>query len=192
MAEEKSTEAKTKIDAEKSAPKATALQNPTNRGTQQKTKEAPKKSNVLKWILIGCSSCLVLFILFFVLVYMGASRLTAPAASKAQEFINELKNNDYDKAYVLLSDNFKAIVVSKSDFKDLLDSDDLEPLKKIKKVAFSCKVMENDTAWVSGKLTLKDDSTKPITLQLVKDGDEWKVDVFSTIEEDTKQCTDKQ
>lgn len=165
----------------------------TSKNATAKPAETPKKSNVLKWILLGCGSCLVLFILFFVIVYMGASKLTAPATSKAQEFVADLKDNDIDGAYGKFTDDLKDIVQSKDGFKALLEEDDFKPLKKIEKVNFSCKVVENnDTAYVSGELTLKDGSKKSITIQLKKDGDEWKIDVFSTLSEDTKRCTDRE
>ncbi len=132
----------------------------------QKYQESkPKKSTLLKKILLG-------FALFVVLVIVLVFLLTEGIVTTVEKQLTALKKGDYYSAYALTSRDFKN-TVSFEAFQDFVKR--YPSLSKNKSHSFNERSIENIIGTLKGTLQSEDGSTTPVEYKLVKENGEWKI-----------------
>jgi hypothetical protein len=129
---------------------------------------ARKGRSPLFWILTGCCGCILLVGLLVAVIAGGAFMATRPAANAAQTWLGEVRQSQVEAAAAGLSAGYKA----------RLDEQQYQALATViqqsKDATFVSRSVDNDRATLKGVLT--GGATQPITIVLVKEGGEWKVD----------------
>ncbi|MGI9317437.1 MAG: hypothetical protein ACR2QW_08915 [bacterium] len=96
---------------------------------------------------------------------------TADMVDATDGFFTSVKNNDLDKAYSWLSEDFKAST-SPDDLKDFVD---VNGLGNYKEASWSSRSIEGGKGEISGTITTDSGNTVPLTVGFVKGGDGWKI-----------------
>lgn len=130
---------------------------------------ARKGRSPLFWVLGGCCGCLLLGALLVAVIGGGAFMATRPAANAAQKWLAEVRTNQLDAADAGTS----------SDFRARMDATQLEAVREAVQrstdATFVQRSIDNDRAVLKGVLT-GGPAPQPITIHLVKEGGDWKVD----------------
>jgi len=129
-----------------------------------------KGKSPLVWIGLGCCGCLLLCALFAGAVVGIPFFATRGAADATHAWLGQVRQGQTEAIQAGLSDGYKSRV----------DAQELEHLIQIiassKDATFMSRSIENDRATLKGVLTGGGGPPQPIVVQLVKEGDGWKVD----------------
>jgi predicted component of type VI protein secretion system len=129
---------------------------------------AKKGRSPIFWVLTGCCGCILLVGLLVGVIAGGAFMATRPAATAAQTWLAEVRQNQVEAAKDGLSSEYQA----------RLDDAQFLAIATVvqgsKDATFMSRSIENDRATLRGVLT--GGAPQPITIVLVKEGGEWKVD----------------
>ena len=128
-----------------------------------------RSGKALKWILLGCGGLLFVGSLGFGgCIYMVYS-MTKEPADATQAFFNKVNAGELDTAYADTSAGFRA-AVSREEFRVMFDG------MRVTDVTLSERNIQNDTATVSGTITVEGGGTMALTVELVQNGDVWRVE----------------
>jgi hypothetical protein len=131
---------------------------------------AKKGRSPLFWVLTGCCGCLLLVALLIGVIGGGAYVATKPAASAAHQWLAEVRQNQTEQAMDRLSSQYRA----RLDEQEFLAV--AAAVQRSTDATFLQRSVDNDRALLKGVLTGSGGPPSPITVQLVKEGGEWKVD----------------
>ncbi len=109
------------------------------------------------------------FVGFVAIVIAAAFYFTSGVASKADDFFVAVSNNDYDKAYSMLSEEFKKNA-NKQQLKDFLEQNNLT---KVKETSWNSREIKNGQGKVQGKAITETGGNVPLTMHFVKGKDDW-------------------
>ncbi len=110
----------------------------------------------------------------FVLVALSLTAalfLTRGIADTADEFFAAVERNDMGAAYAKLSQGFQS-GTSESELARFLDQ---QKMRSVIATSWSSRQIENQTGSLRGSLTTASDGTIPITIELIKEQDEWRI-----------------
>ena len=125
-------------------------------------------------VLVLCCALIGVFVLVTGGTAVGAALgLTQPAVDAGNEFMQALKDEDYEKAYDLCAPNIQEELGSVEGLQDFIESAERQP----EEWKFSSREVNNDVADLSGPATFRFGEAT-LTLQLTKLGDNWKVNTF--------------
>jgi TM2 domain-containing membrane protein YozV len=114
--------------------------------------------------------CLV--IVFFGLVFSIAGMSVRALASVGKDELAALRNGNIDQAYSYTSSEFHK-GVSVDTFKKFVDS--YPQLRNNVDSTFTDMEYKNNNGLITGTLTMKDGSTTPVEIELLKENDQWKI-----------------
>ncbi len=124
--------------------------------------------------LVLCCAAIGLFILVTSGTAVGAAfGLTQPAVDAGNEFMQALKDENYEFAFDLCAPNIQEELGSAEGLQEFIESADRQP----EKWKFTSRSMENDMADLSGPATFRFGEAT-LTLQLTRIDDSWKVNTF--------------
>jgi hypothetical protein len=134
---------------------------------------AKKGKGPLFWILTGCCGCLALVVIA-VAAFIGFAVYSSKGAVDAtRAMMEDLKKNDFDRAYARLSSSYQARM-SRQDFEAFASSH--PGLKENKDSTFTSRSVKNDVATLeNGILISSSGVTEIATFELSKEGGEWKI-----------------
>jgi hypothetical protein len=132
-----------------------------------------KGKGPLFWILTGCCGCIALVVLvvaaFFSFVFLS----TKGAVDATRATMEDLKRDDFDKAYGRLSSSYQARM-SRQEFEAFVAGH--PALKDNKDSTFASRNVKNDVATLeNGILISSSGVTEIATFELVKEGGDWKI-----------------
>jgi hypothetical protein len=129
---------------------------------------AKKGRSPIFWVLTGCCGCILVVALLVGVIAGGAFMATRPAATAAQTWLAEVRQNQVEAAAAGLSTEYKA----------RLDDAQFQAIATViqqsKDATFMSRSIDNDRATLKGVLT--GGAPQPITIVLVKEDGAWKVD----------------
>jgi hypothetical protein len=129
---------------------------------------AKKGRSPIFWVLTGCCGCIVVVALLVGVIAGGAFMASRPAATAAQTWLAEVRQNQVEAAAAGLSTAYKA----------RLDDAQFQAIATVvqqsKDATFMSRSIDNDRATLKGVLT--GGAPQPITIVLVKEDGAWKVD----------------
>ena len=120
-------------------------------------------------ILIGVGAAVAAALVIFVWLLISA---TSGLVEPIERQLTALKAGDIDAAYAETSEAFRQ-GTSKDDFAKFVDQFPI--LKNAASHSFTSRSFENDVGNVSGSLIAADGAVTPISYQLVKEKDVWKI-----------------
>ena len=122
--------------------------------------------------LVALGGCCVIGIAAIVFI---AFQATAGVAEAGDDFMNALKDGNYQTAYNMFSDDLKADVGGVENFQTSYLS--LSPELRVdpESWSFSSRNIENDQGELSGEVTMKDGTKADVSLIFNKNGDEWEL-----------------
>lgn len=129
---------------------------------------AKKGRSPIFWALTGCCGCVLLVGLLVGVIAGGAFMATRPAATAAQTWLAEVRQNQVEAAAAGLSTEYKARL-DDAQFQAIATL-----IQQSKDATFPSRSVDNDRATLKGVLT--GGAPQPITIVLVKEGGAWKVD----------------
>lgn len=115
--------------------------------------------------------------IFFVILFLGllgglaGLYFTSGLTTSAEKFFGEIKNEDYDGAYALLSNAFK----ESSTKEDLIQFLDAARIKDINTVSWGNRKVEGNQGNLQATVVTKSNHNIPLELFLVKEGSSWKI-----------------
>lgn len=132
------------------------------------------------WVFMGCGGCLTMVLLLVAVIAGGLYFMTKGAVDGVQAPLAALRSGSVDEAYAHTADEYKARV-SREDFAALLDAH--PSLKDNAEANFwppngSVQVV-NDRAKLTGTLVSRSGIKEPVSVELVKEGGEWKIAALS-------------
>lgn len=127
---------------------------------------AAKKVMLVVGALFAGFFVLILSFVILVLVFLGGM------AEVVQNELTALRVGDLEKAYSYTSSDFQK-EVSPSDFKKFVDQ--YPQLKNNVSASFLDREYKDGTGDLNGTLKLKDGTTIPIEVKLIKENNEWKI-----------------
>lgn len=130
---------------------------------------APQKSSLLKKILIGFVSFIVIVV---ALAFGLGFGLTAAPTKVAKEFTAQLSAGNISKAYNLTSKEFRKATTQEA-LEGFVNAYPI--LKNAPEPSFNDRSVENGNATISGTLVGTDGAKRPINVYLVKEDGEWVV-----------------
>jgi hypothetical protein len=130
---------------------------------------AKKGRGPLFWIAIGCCGCLLFALLMGGLLGGGAFLMTKGVADAAHAWIADVRAGGFDAALDGMTDTYNARL-SEAELEEIVFA-----IQQSDDATFPSRSVENDRAVLTGVLTGAGEP-RPIVIQLVKQGDEWKVD----------------
>jgi hypothetical protein len=129
---------------------------------------------VIVGVLVLCCALIGLFVLVTGGTAVGAALgLTQPAVDTGNEFMQALKDENYELAFDLCAPNIQEELGSAEGLQEFIEIADRQP----EKWKFSSRSVENDVADLSGPATFRFGEAT-LTLQLTKIDDSWKVNTF--------------
>lgn len=145
---------------------------------------APRRKSSKKWLwgCLGCG-CLTLVAAAVVGIIIAVSGgvaifgwLSGPSKS-VDGFMTAMKTKQYAKAYTYLAAARKK-EMTLSEFETVIKENPEVPKRyeEVDKSSYSSTNIKNDRATVKGTVTFKDGSKTSITVELVKEKDEWKIE----------------
>jgi hypothetical protein len=99
----------------------------------------------------------------------GILGLTQPVADAGDNFFIEIKEGDYATAYEMISDSWREELGSAENLGIVFA--DRQP----QDWSFTSRSMDGDTGYLFGSMTDKEGDETSIALNLVQDGDQWRV-----------------
>lgn len=108
---------------------------------------------------------------FILIVVFAVFYFTSGIVDTADEFFNAVKDNNMDKAYSLVSEDFKSNT-SKEQLEAFLNS---SSFSKFKEASWSSRSVTNNKGKLVGTITTTDNNALPISVDLIKTGDGWKI-----------------
>jgi hypothetical protein len=134
----------------------------------------PKKGKgPVFWIVTGCCGCLLLALLLGGGCVAFIAMATGDAVKVVRDQMDDLKAGNTDTAYGRMSQGYRART-SAGEFAAWAD---LHPgLKNNKDSTFWSRNVTGDKARLEGVLTPADGIPEPVTYELVKEADGWKID----------------
>lgn len=133
---------------------------------------AKKKRGPVFWIAIGCCGCLLLVALLGGLLGGGVFLMTKGASDASQAWLADVREGRTEEAMAGLSDEYRSRLTPE-------EAEELvSVIQQSTDATFPSKSVDNDRAELTGVLT---GSGQPhaVIIQLVKEGDDWKVDDVS-------------
>jgi hypothetical protein len=143
----------------------------SNSPTIIQTKLIPFLKTPLGKIALGIIAVIVLLLIILQSIPHGGGSIE----DIARQQLNDIKNGDIDKAYSLTSKVFQ----QKNSF-DVFNGylTDNAIFKQYKNVSFDQNKIDNGVGYLKGSLEGEDGSKEGIELQLVREDDQWRVQVF--------------
>jgi len=130
----------------------------------------PKKGRgPLFWIAIGCCGCLLVSLLLAGLLGGGAFMMTKGVADATHAWITDVRSGGMDAAVSGLTDTYSSRL-SEAELEEIVSA-----IQESNDATFPSRSVENDRAVLTGVLTGSGEP-RAIVIQLVKQGDGWKVD----------------
>lgn len=137
---------------------------------------AKKGKGPLFWIGAGCCGCLALGLLVGAVI-LGATWFgTKGAADAVQRELADIRQGQVDRAYAHLAESYRS-QMSPREFKQLVAAHPV--LKDNADATFSSRKVENNTATLGGYLVSSTGGREAVTIQLVKEGGEWRIAALS-------------
>ncbi len=119
-------------------------------------------------IILGCVGG---FFAFVGLIIGGVFYATSDMAAAGDNFFAASHKGDYDAAYALMSED-----VRRNSGKDALEAFVLHSgFDKVVDTSWSSRSFQNDTGKLEGSVTTETGGVIPVTVQLVKENDAWKI-----------------
>ncbi|WP_022670345.1 DUF4878 domain-containing protein [Hippea alviniae] len=119
---------------------------------------------------------LVFLVFLAVIGFAAAMFFTSDLTDVANNFFTAIKNGDYSKAQMYVSNDFKR-VTSVSALKKVFP---YNRFRNYSGCSFSSREKNADgTAKLKGKIEFSDGSSMPVEIVLVKEGEEWKINYIS-------------
>lgn len=157
--------------------KPPSLQTQPTSVTQGTSLPSQKKSSLWNWILGGCLGCGCLFILLAITLFFigGATFFKAGAGpwKAVSDYIEALKAKDYAQAYIYLSEEVQR-EITLLNFTSLIET---RPgiYEGIEKARLNSVSVNNDRAKVEGVVIYVSGERAPLTADLVKEGNVWRI-----------------
>lgn len=158
------------------------LQNDRIRGRIFHNMEKQKKSSVKKQVglVIGglalASIGLVVALIFVIMTFISKT----PQAKLASTFVDHLAAEQYEEAYELTSTEFQEV----TNLEDLQTfAEYYRPVDTAERVSFNYHHVEDGVHLLSGTL-FGDEEQLPLTVEIVMEGEAWKMSFFSVDEAD--------
>jgi len=121
-----------------------------------------------------------------VIAIVAVMFMTAGMSDTADKFFSAVKSDNYEKAYSLLSEDFKSNT-SKSQLKDYLTGN---TLTEFKEASWTSRSVNGGRGELTGSIITKSGGVVPISLGFVKGANDWKIysikKPLSGIQEETK------
>ncbi len=123
--------------------------------------------NIWKILGGGCLGLIVFVGLIVGVVFWATSGIT----DTADDFFAAANDGDYEQAYSLTSQQLQGQI----------DADGLEAyliensLNQVTDTSWSSRSMENNTGELSGSVTTATGGEIPVTMELIKEGDDWRI-----------------
>ena len=116
------------------------------------------------------------FILFIVAVVAIAMFATSGLTQSAEKFFAYVSAKNYDKAYAMLSEDFKS-TTSKEQLKQFLEQNGFTKYKSAK---WGNRMIDGNRGKLEGSIITVDNTAIPVTLKMIEDGDgNWKIYAIS-------------
>jgi predicted component of type VI protein secretion system len=130
---------------------------------------AKKGRSPLVWVGVGCCGCLLLVGIFFAAIFGGTYMATKGAADATHAWLGQVRAGQTAQVQAGLSDSYRS----------QLDEEQLQAIMAViaqsKDATFPARSVVNDRATMTGVLT-GGGPPQPVVVQLVKEGDAWKID----------------
>ena len=133
---------------------------------------AKKGRGPVFWVAVGCCGCLLLVALLGGLLGGGAFLMTKGVADASQAWITDVREGRTEEAMAGLTDDYRSRLTP-GEVEELVSV-----IQQSTDATFPSRNVNNDRAMLTGILTGSGDPHSVI-IQLVKEGDEWKVDDVS-------------
>ena len=133
---------------------------------------AKKGRGPVFWVAVGCCGCLLLVALLGGLLGGGAFLMTKGVADASQAWLADVREGRTEEAMAGLSAEYRSRLTPE-EVEELVSA-----IQQSTDATFPSRNVNNDRAMLTGVLT---GSGEPhsVVIQLVKEGDDWKVDDVS-------------
>jgi hypothetical protein len=129
--------------------------------------------NWLKWLGIGCGGLIVLVVVFVVVILLVVKQATAGPEEVVRGFVTAAAAGDYARAH----DAFSAPLKDQQSLETFTAAVRANPsLFSVKDLSFSDRSIDlTEGAKLAGTATLASGTQVPVSFQLVKEKDAWKL-----------------
>lgn len=143
---------------------------------EEKPKKAPKSSSssaivVMAAIVISVVMCVGIAGAVVVLVF----KLLEPVSEAGNEFMNAIRDGDYQDVYALVDDRLKSVVEDTTRLESIVLEYDAQP----ESWNFNSQSIKNNFGEIEGTVTLEDGRTTPLLIQFVQLDGVWRVTYFA-------------
>ena len=126
----------------------------------------------MKWIVLGCGGCLLVFLVFFALMFGTVWIATSGPVKVIDAQLAALNEGDLQKAYDHCSQGFRN-ATSFEKFKAFVEAN--PKVFKSKSSSFTNRNISGNQGTFRGTITGQDGTVTPIKFTVVKEGENWKV-----------------
>lgn len=144
---------------------------------EEKPKKSPKSSSksaifvVIAAIVISLVMCVGIAGAVVVLVF----KLLEPVSEAGNEFMNAIRDGDYQDVYALVDDRLKSTVEDATRLESIVLEYDAQP----ESWNFNSQRIENNFGEIEGTVTLEDGRTVPLMIQFVQSDGVWRITYFA-------------
>lgn len=140
--------------------------------TQGQFIEIDKNPSAAKKVLMIIGSIFIGFLTLLLTIFVFILLLVGSLSEKAQTALTAIRRGDLDKAYTLTSKDFQKNT-SFNNFKKYIEEH--PALKENVAASFPEKELKNEFGLLKGYLHLKNGEELPLTILLIKEDNEWKI-----------------
>ena len=114
---------------------------------------------------------LIILVLLITVLVISVFNMTSGLVDSADRFFLAIEQNDYQKAYDQLSQDFKA----STDFQQFETFLQNTALVNYKSASWTSRSISDSIGELEGSVTTKDGGKVPVNIKLVEDKDQWKI-----------------